>query len=537
MLRSGAVTSDPTATHPSPAPETRSTPSAAPAIAASVISVVLVALVASVPGSPLQPVLVPGGGPAGPLRWLADVLDLDGLSESWLIGMSIFGVASAAAAFLWIAAEAWRGRISMRTVVLLAVAYHVVVLLLPLLVSRDVYSYIAYGRIGGVHGANPYVQTPGDFPDDPVFAFVGLKWRNVPSVYGPLFTTFASAVTRTVRGLSAQVAVFRVTAVMASLTTMGLVAWVAGRRFPTRAAFAVAAFGLNPVVLFQSVASGHNDLLVACAVAGAAALLVSGRNASAVVVLTLGALVKATAALPLLLLLVWLVARRPRRDRWRAAARYGGLAAVIVLAVSAPFLQMSDPTLGLVEAARHEGWLAPSRLLSHALDAISGDVAGIVARLAFAAISIFVVAVLVRAVGSRGAGAGDDPSEADRLEHVGSWAWSLVLLMLLGPVLLPWYVTWALPVVWLLPRAPRVALMSTSTALAISQWTTEPSRFRGAYEVNTLLGRYAFAPFILLLLVWLLFELRRRLRSDLPLAGPLVLDEPVHPEPEPARSG
>ena len=49
---------------------------------------------------------------------------------------------------------------------------------------------------------------------------------------------------------------------------------------PARAAFAVAAFGLNPVVLFQSVASGHNDLLVALAVAGAFALVLARANCS-----------------------------------------------------------------------------------------------------------------------------------------------------------------------------------------------------------------------------------------------------------------
>ena len=52
---------------------------------------------------------------------------------------------------------------------LLAVAAHAVVLLgLPLVFSRDVYSYIAYGRIAGLYGANPYVRHPIEFPADPI---------------------------------------------------------------------------------------------------------------------------------------------------------------------------------------------------------------------------------------------------------------------------------------------------------------------------------------------------------------------------------
>ncbi len=497
------------------------------------LSVLVVALVASVPGSPLQPLLVPGGEPSGPIHGLAALLGVDSLSSSGLVAASVVATALAAGAFLWILAEAWRRRISLRSVVILVVAYHVVLIFLPVLFSRDVYSYAAYGRIA-VHGGNPYVQTPGAYPNDPVTAFVSPMWIDVPAVYGPLFTSFAAGITSVVEGLAAQVNAFRLAAIASSLSTALLIGWVARRRFRPRAAFAVAAFGLNPVVLFQSAGGGHNDLFLALAVAVAVALLVDGRDAFAVLALALGALVKVSAGLPLLLLLVWLVARRPAGERLRAALGYAGITAGMALLAAAPFLQPHDPSLGMVELAGHEGWLAPSRLFAKLLDAVSGDTIGIVARIAFAVLLFVVVAALVRFVGSRGAGAGLVPTEADRFELAGAWGWSLVLLMLLGPVLLPWYVTWALPVLWLLPHVPRVVLIATSTALGLSQWTAEPRLHPKAYDVNVLVGHYAIAPLVALLLVWLLLELRHRLRNDLPLAGPLVLEEPA-PVEEPAR--
>ena len=66
--------------------------------------------------------------------------------------------------------------------------------------------------------------------------------------------------------------------------------------------------------------------------------------------------------------------------------------------------------------------------------------------------------------------------------------------MLLGPILLPWYVVWALPLVWLLPRVPRLVLLGTSVALGVSQWTAEPARFPGAYDTNVLIGHYVITP-------------------------------------------
>ena len=45
----------------------------------------------------------------------------------------------------------------------MTVAYHLAILLLPLLLSRDVFSYAYYGRILSRYGGNPYVNTPADY--------------------------------------------------------------------------------------------------------------------------------------------------------------------------------------------------------------------------------------------------------------------------------------------------------------------------------------------------------------------------------------
>jgi hypothetical protein len=100
--------------------------------------------------------------------------------------------------------------------------------------------------------------------------------------------------------------------------------------------------------------------------------------------------------------------------------------------------------------------------------------------------------------------------------------------MLLGPVLLPWYVAWALPLVWLLPRVPRLVALGTGVALTLSQWTTEPASFAAAYDANLWVGHYVVTPFVIAMLAWLLLDLRRRTSGGAPLE-----DEPDH-EPAPA---
>jgi alpha-1,6-mannosyltransferase len=267
-------------------------------------------------------------------------------------------------------------------------------------------------------------------------------------------------------------------------------------------------FGANPVVLFQSVGSGHNDLLVALSVAAAWVLVSRGRTVAAASALALGALVKATAVLPLVLLIVWVMAGA--RDRLRALVTHLGTAGAIGLAVAAPFLQTRDPTLGMVELAGHEGWLAPSRFIGRTLGGLAGWLGGdgaqsavtTLVRISFAVALVAVVVLVAAHVARRPA---TPPAPA--------WGWSLVALMLLGPVLLPWYVVWSLPLAWLLPRAPRLALVATGVALSVSQFTAEPARFPGAYDANVLFGHYVLAPILFGLLLWIAGDVRRRLRD------------------------
>jgi len=488
------------------------------AVGLSIASFLLVALVASVPGSPFTPVLP--APPGGPFAWAADAVGMDSLHGSALVAVGVAAVALAAVAFLVLLLAAWRGTLSAKAVLMLAVAYHATLLLLPLLFSRDVYSYAAYGKIAATYHANPYLATPADFPGDVLARFVGPKWFDTPAVYGPLWTQLSGLVVRATSSVEAQVVAFRAIAIGASLATSFLVWRVARERWPERAAFAVAVFGANPVVLFQSAASGHNDLLLALGVIAAFALAFAGRDLWATAALALATLIKATAGIPLLLFVIARIATAPPEDRLRVAVRHVAVAAILGVAAAAPFLNTQDPTLGMAELASHEGWLAPSRLFRRMFDAIGGETLSILPRIVFPMLLVAVVIELGRAVARHG---------VTPWRNGAAWALGLLAAMLLGPVLLPWYVVWALPLVWLLPRVPRLVLLGSSVALTLSQWTSDPAGFATAYDANILFGHYVLTPVIVGLLGWLLLDLWRRRSDDTPLEE--------RPRAEPAERG
>ena len=215
------------------------------------------------------------GPTTGPFTWLAKFIGFDALTGNWLIAAGVASTVLAVVGFLMVLREAYRGTISLRTVTVLAVAYHVAVFLLPLLFSRDVYSYAFYGRIVGIYHQNPYVHTPVEFAGDSLWPLVGPKWVDTPAVYGPLFTSLSGGIARVTTSPSSQVTAYRLLTVLASLATLAMILVTAERVRPGRVTFAAAAYGLNPVVLFLAVGSGHNDVLVALSIIGAVALLTS----------------------------------------------------------------------------------------------------------------------------------------------------------------------------------------------------------------------------------------------------------------------
>ena len=350
--------------------------SAVRATVASTVGVLLVAIVSATPRSPYYPVLPDGVEAQGPLRWIADALGLQHLGGGGLMFVGLVAVSAAAFGFLLILREAWHGRISMRLVFVLAIAFHVLVLTLPLLFSRDVYSYAYYGRIASTYGGNPYVLTPKDFPYNSLWHLTWPGWRATPSVYGPLFTWVSVAMTGVVRSVHSTIRGFQILAALSSIGTMVVIARLVQRVRPQRAVFAVAVIGLNPIVVFHAVGGGHNDMLVALFVAGAVSFLFARRELASAICLGLGMSVKVSAVIPLVLLLVAIAATVEPERRTRVLAKYTAVVGGVWLVLAAPYLQWTNPTLGLFELSGHDSGKAPGQLLVHALTWVGTTIGG-----------------------------------------------------------------------------------------------------------------------------------------------------------------
>jgi hypothetical protein len=104
------------------------------------------------------------------------------------LGYRVFLIALLAYTGAFVGMVALARRISTRWAIALTAALQLIVFAGPILISTDVFSYIAYARMGVEHGVNPYLHGPISISGDPVYRYVGKDWIKVATAYGPLYT-------------------------------------------------------------------------------------------------------------------------------------------------------------------------------------------------------------------------------------------------------------------------------------------------------------------------------------------------------------
>jgi hypothetical protein len=394
------------------------------ALAALCLLYVALAVLPAAPGSNLVLAVQHGGGSPGWLLGPLRFAGLDGASGPLAGPLFYAGLWLALALYAVVLLRATD--VSRRLALWAIVGLHVLFLLAPPLLSQDVFSYIAYARLGVEHSLDPYTHAPVDIPGDAVYPYAGS--RGAESVYGPAFTLLTYPLAPL--GVPAAFWILKALAALASLGIVALV-WRAAerlRRDPLPAALFV---GLNPLLLVHDVAGAHNETLVVLLTTAGLAAWAAGSPRAASAWATGAAGLKASAGL----VVPFLIAGA--RGRWRGpliAAVAAGLG-IVVLAL-AGFGTNALDALGVLSSNqdRSSSWSFPyktAQLLGALLPGDRVDYRGAtraVYGLAFGAVLLW---LLVRTW--RG---------ADPIRMAG---WATLAILVASAWLVPWYVLWLLP--------------------------------------------------------------------------------------------
>ncbi len=308
------------------------------------------------------------------------------------------------------------GQINARTLAVAIVLLHLLILLAPPLVSTDVFSYQAYGRMGAHYGVNPYLNGPYAIRLDSVFPYIGARWSSTPSAYGPVFTASSYLLARLT--VASSVIAYKSIAAAASLGLVALV-WRCARMRGIDPVRAIALVGLNPLLVVYGVGGGHNDLLMLLAVTGSLTMLLADRETSGGALSILAVGVKLTGGLLLPFALADGGGRRPITGRRHLLLGcLGGLALIGALSIVLFGTGSLHVVSTVSQAQRAGGWLSVSgaireKLGLSALGRVVGD--GLIAGFVLLCVAI-ARRRLARRRGLDRCGRLGDPGDGRRLE-------------------------------------------------------------------------------------------------------------------------
>ncbi|EME17700.1 polyprenol phosphomannose-dependent alpha 1,6 mannosyltransferase MptB [Rhodococcus triatomae] len=336
----------------------------------------------------------------------------------------------------------------------------------PPMFSKDVYSYLAQSEIAA-RGLDPYAIGPAQAlgVDHVLTRTVPTIWRDTPAPYGPLFIWIGKGISAlTGENIVAGIFLHRLVA----LAGVALIVWALPRLARRCGVAAVAALWLgaaNPLLLFHLVAGIHNEaLMLGLMLAGIEVALRaiesppdvrfrlrgSPADRRALALLVAGAALialSATVKIPTLLALGFLgmaLARRwggSFRSVCAAAALLLTVTATVILAVSLVsglgFGWLSPDTLGTANEVR--SWMSLPTLLGLGTGLVGvllglGDHTTAVLSLTRPIASLAAAFVAVRMLIAVLVG---------RIHPIGALGVSLGFLVLLFPVVQPWYLLWA----------------------------------------------------------------------------------------------
>lgn len=345
----------------------------------------------------------------------------------------------------------------------------------PPLFSRDVYSYLAQSA-ELARGIDPYVLGPagGLGIDDPLVRSIPTIWRDTPAPYGPLFLVVGRGITAltgddVVLGIFA----YRVLA----LCGLALIIWSVtrlARRCGVDVGLALWLGVGNPLVLFHLISGAHNEaLMIGLFLAGMEIGLRAGTRALDPHLIGGAFLIVCASAvkLPALLLLGFLGLHwaYKRGGRVRDVAVAAAVLTAITVAVYTPLSVGTGVGLGWTTTLAVPTLILSWMSATTDLGLIGGQV-GILGGLGdhtdavlslFRGVGLAIAAVLcVRLLWTVFRG---------RLEPITGMAAGLGAVVLLGPVVHPWYVLWGLIPLAATRAMPRYrrALLAASAVLAV----------------------------------------------------------------------
>ncbi|MFE0025967.1 polyprenol phosphomannose-dependent alpha 1,6 mannosyltransferase MptB [Amycolatopsis sp. NPDC059021] len=374
----------------------------------------------------------------GPMSWIR-------YGHGRMLANAVLYVGFALVVWAWVRLGRYvlAGRVGSKPVLIAAFCWMAPLLISPPLFTRDVFSYLGQGA-QLLHGLDPYANGPAELNVLPnVVQNVHPLWQTTPAPYGPLFLLLSKGIVAlTGDNMIPGVILTRVVLLAGLAGTLWALPRLVrhlGGKLPVTLWLAVA----SPMMVIHLFGGPHNDLMMLAFLTIGVLAALERKHVVAIVLVTLGMLIKPTAAIALPFL-VWVWANHlPGESKIRNFLRAGAASVALFLPV---FVLGTWVSLGSLNLGWFAGLKAP-QLIANWLNFPTG-----IGEIFYSLVHLIVdvqpspFVTVARAIAMIG------------LAVFGVWQWwlargggkeaifraAVVLLAvaILFPPTLPWYLTW-----------------------------------------------------------------------------------------------
>lgn len=307
-------------------------------------------------------------------------------------------------------------------------------LIAPPMFSNDIYSYAAQGEMVSRH-ISPYIYGPGVLGATPFESLAQGVWINTPSPYGPLFSGLDGGLVQ-LTGHRALLSVLLLR--MVAVVGVGLIAVFVpslARSYGKDPGLAFSLGVLNPLVLLFLIGSGHNDALMIGLLVCGLAIARRGHPLWGIVLCALAGAIKAPG-----LVGVFAIAWTSTGEQSAPWRRLFGL--VKAFALTAAIFELLSVVFGvgwgwirgLGNSDAVTSWITPVDLVAKIVPHVGISMAG------FLAVAHLVGPAIAIAIGLWAL------KHLDTIGLPSALGLSLLGFVLLGPIVQPWYLMWAIAI-------------------------------------------------------------------------------------------
>lgn len=241
-----------------------------------------------------------------------------------------------------------------KIIILFTLVFSIILLLLPAIGSADIFNYIFRARVFTVYDKNPYLVTTADFPNDIFYDFSPKLWNVLPMQYGPPWAALSICFSFIAKNnFFWNQFLYKLLALLTNFGIIYFIYKIVSLIKPAYKINGLLLYAWNPLILFEVINNGHNDILLVFFMLAAIYFLLKKKYLFSLILLLFSILIKYVTLFLLPVFLIFIFKKIvTSKDRIVLMIKAGLIVVLITILFYLPFWSGPETLQGIFKQSK-----------------------------------------------------------------------------------------------------------------------------------------------------------------------------------------